>query len=77
MFECVVCSAGTRYEDTLSVPQDCLHNAVVCDDCMQQYIASEVKSGNWQAIKCQASECNYKFKARDIKAYADDETLNL
>jgi len=73
---CIVCTEdfSTTLLRAQEISQECSHVPSVCEDCLLQWIRSQLENKGWNKIEC--PECNVLLDYGDIRRLADPATFS-
>ncbi|KAK4192825.1 hypothetical protein QBC35DRAFT_372859 [Podospora australis] len=73
---CEICVEDKKLTELpIKITANCRHSAVLCKDCLKQWLSSSAESGNWRRLKCPGVDCTEELQYHDVKRYASKETF--
>lgn len=76
LYECVIC-CETENRDYRKITSKCTHKAVICLNCVNEYVATSITEFKSDKIKitCPTPQCGKLMEREDIKNIVTDEIL--
>ncbi|CAB4446348.1 unnamed protein product [Rhizophagus irregularis] len=71
-FECIFCCESEN-RDFRKITKKCTHHAVICAECVNEYIKGQIDSKNILEFKCPMNDCNEIMKRHDVKNFTTND----